>query len=131
MNARRNLSKAGKVSREGLVTWQFGLAGVALIAGLVLSVLLAPALSVAAPIEDEPCVPCAADAARYSAMAAHYAARSEISLKASAARWNALAAAYDAGDGADTVTEASIAASTARWNALAAHYAIGSATCTR
>lgn len=131
MNARGKLSKSGKVGQEAMVMWQFGLAGVALIVGLVLSVLLVPALSVAAPIEDEPCVSCAADTARYSALAAHYAARGETNLGASAARWNALAAAYAAMSEVNAVAEASIAASSARWNALTAHYVKGSASCGR
>jgi len=152
MNIKRNLTKAGKAGREALLTWQFGLGGVALIVGLILSVALAPASSVAAPVGEEPCVACAVDAARYNAMAAHYAAvdkaivadaarynalaaryiaRSDASIGASAARWNALAASYDTTVGVSAPPETSIAASSARWNALAAHYVMESATCGR
>jgi hypothetical protein len=102
-----------------------------LTAGLMLGILIAPFLSVesglaAGAVADELCSTCpieansasvAAYAARYSNLAAHYAARNDASVAAYAARYSNLAAYYAARN------DASIAAYAARYSNLAAYYA--------
>jgi hypothetical protein len=98
-----------------------------LTAGLMLGILIAPFLSVesglaAGAVADEPCSTCpieansasvAAYAARYSNLAAHYAARNNASVAAYAARYSDLGAYYAARN------DASIAAYAARYSGLA------------
>jgi hypothetical protein len=98
-----------------------------LTAGLMLGILIAPFLSVesglaAGAVADELCSTCpieansasvAAYAARYSNLAAHYAARNDASVAAYAARYSNLAAYYAARN------DASIAAYAARYSGLA------------
>jgi glutamine synthetase len=99
---------------------------VGLIAGLLAITLpRAASLSSAVVIEDQASIlrGIDADAARYTALAASYAARSDglqHGIDASAARYTALAASYGARSDA---RQRGIDASAARYTALATHFA--------